>query len=627
MGEGCIKNLSVNFTYLSMSSNQSKPQSKSSTAQLLYPHYIWDTMGVFLLCLAATLINLRMIRYGLSGHGDLLWHINWLQHFSKQIAEGIWYPRWLAGTNFGYGSPTFVFYPPLVYYIGSIFKLLGLNIEQTMSALFSLALFLSGLTFYIYGRTKWGKVAAMAGALSYMTCPGIAFLIKGGGLAFLFAFPWVPLGMYLTEKSLVNSKFRVPLALLWTIIALTHVPSLLICTIAWLFYAILSFLKHPWQSVIATIVSTGLGLGIASFYLLSAILEQRFVDIDFMRRQSLGGFQTYMLNLLDHLKVGLSDLFIQQLLAICILTIIALICYQKKPEMIRETGCWLAFALIVVFLMTNWSWPIWRASSTLQMIQSSERLGILLYFGEAALFAIAVSGVIQLTLPLKLISTLIAISIIFTNFRFGNQILKSWPALHNPGKGTVENIELLKLALYQPDTDKLIDVPQYRPLLKNIPVLKSDFLSPPKPSGVKENDVIQFDTWIIRSSPLLENGSISPPTPLVGQPKVSVINGKSTVEIEEWKSYQRILKVTVETPSIIRLRLYYYPAWHLYVNQNNYKMDVFDDGTIGIKLQPGSYSLELRYQWTPIFMLGVVLSFLSIIALILSRILLDKILH
>ncbi|MDJ0636402.1 MAG: hypothetical protein QNJ34_24710 [Xenococcaceae cyanobacterium MO_188.B29] len=75
---------------------------------------------VILLVLATIIINSRMIRDGLNGMTDMRWHITWLQHFSKQLAEGILYPRWLAGTNYGYGSPTFVFYPPLVYYLGSL---------------------------------------------------------------------------------------------------------------------------------------------------------------------------------------------------------------------------------------------------------------------------------------------------------------------------------------------------------------------------------------------------------------------------------------------------------------------------------------------------------------------------
>ncbi|NES08408.1 MAG: hypothetical protein F6K22_40085, partial [Okeania sp. SIO2F4] len=44
--------------------------------------------------------------------------------------------------------------------------------------------------------------------------------------------------------------------------------------------------------------------------------------------------------------------------------------------------------------------------------------------------------------------------------------------------------------------------------------------------------------------PLLKNGSSSPPVPLIGQPKISVISGQAKINIQEWQSYNRIFSVT-----------------------------------------------------------------------------------
>jgi uncharacterized membrane protein len=249
-----------------MSSNSSELSTTPSNYQFRFKPYLFDAGIVLLLALATLFINWKMIRDGYNGLGDLLWHITWVQHFYKQLVEGIWYPRWLAGTNFGYGSPTFVFYPPFVYYLGAVFRVIGLNIEQTITGLFSLALFGSGICFYIYGLNKWGrtssgKIASSIGALCYMTVPAIANVIYFGGLAALFAMPFIPIGLYLTDQALFRPKWRVALAIFWAIMALTHVPSLLIYTIAWIFYTLFFLLKRSWQSVIATILSTGIGLG------------------------------------------------------------------------------------------------------------------------------------------------------------------------------------------------------------------------------------------------------------------------------------------------------------------------------------------------------------------------------
>ncbi len=172
-------------------------------------------VGIVAFLVAMTIaINLRMIRDGVNGLGDLRWHLTWLQHFFKQLSEGIWYPRWLAGTNFGYGSPTFVFYPPLVYYLGSALRALGLTFEQTINTLFSGGIFLSGLSFYCFGRysagvalpSRWGRVAAVLGALAYMLSPGLLGLVLSGGLSPLYTFIWPPLLLLFTDKAIRTAE-------------------------------------------------------------------------------------------------------------------------------------------------------------------------------------------------------------------------------------------------------------------------------------------------------------------------------------------------------------------------------------------------------------------------------------
>jgi uncharacterized membrane protein len=119
------------------------------------PPYSTEVISIFLLALTTIILNQRMIRDGIIFESnDIKYHISWLQYFSQQLSEGIFYPRWLASQNYGYGSPDFVFYPPLVYYVGSLLKFIGLNAEQAIISLFSLAIFLAGFNFYICGRDR-----------------------------------------------------------------------------------------------------------------------------------------------------------------------------------------------------------------------------------------------------------------------------------------------------------------------------------------------------------------------------------------------------------------------------------------------------------------------------------------
>lgn len=169
------------------------------------------------------------------------------------------------------------------------------------------------------------------------------------------------------------------------------------------------------------------------------------------------------------------------------------------------------------------------------------------------------------------------ILILTINFSFGYKLSPRFPALNNPGKANIEHLAEVKTALEEPYTDKLRDVSEYIPLLSN---------------------------------------GKAPDDPIIGQTRVSVIQGTATVEIESWNSYQRLLKIDAEESSTIRIRTYFYPAWHLYVNQFSDPINVLSDGTIGLKLNPGSYVVKLNYQHTFAFIVGMIFSTISILLMI-----------
>lgn len=575
----------------------SQPQQLSSKQYLKLSPPLIDIVVIISLIVATILINWKMINDGLNGTGDLRWHMGWLQHFSKQLAEGIWYPRWLAGTNFGYGSPTMVFYPPLIYYIGSIIKFMGFNLEETMTILLSLAIFLSGLAFYIYGCHKWGKLPAFIGALFYMTTPAIIGYTNGGVLLHLFALVWIPLGAYLTDKSFTNPQMRIPLAVVWTAVALTHTPSLLLWAIAWGIYTLYFLTKYNWKIILGTLLSAAVGWGMASLYILPALIEKAYVNIDYCRI-SKGGF--IMMNLGELLRQGISDSTNKQLLAILVMGIICFICNRQKDEQMRETWGWLALISIVLFFISDISRPIWALSSTLMTIETSWRLGGLLFFAQAGLCGLVIKSVLPLRSHLKIFPLLIIGIIILTNFKLGYDATRSQPALRNPGGGKVMVREWMEIAINDPYSDKLIDVPEFRPLINNqIPA------------------TYQRERYTDAGIPYIkENETPTYPVPIIGQPQVSLLKGKAQIDIQQWASYERKLKVMVSEPATIRIRTYTYPAWHLYINNQPSLINQADDGTMLLQLEPGLHEVILRYQWTPAFTAGVILSLLSLGVLI-----------
>jgi hypothetical protein len=261
------------------------------------------------------------------------------------------------------------------------------------------------------------------------------------------------------------------------------------------------------------------------------------------------------------------------------LVFITLFIYRHKSAQIKETLMWLLFSLFLAFLMSYPSLAIWQHSPTLQMIQFPWRLLGLYSFAGASLCSLAMTSITKSSWHSRKFILLIIISaIIGSYFHSAYKISRSSISIHNP-KNSDPNLELYKTIVNDPYTDKLFDFPDFSPALTNSPT--------------------------------------SRPTPLVGQPKVSVIEGEAEIKIEQWKSYQRIFTITPKEPSIIKVRTYFYPAWHLYINQKAHPIGIVDDGTMNFNLQPGTYTVELRYQWTRYFTIGVALSLVSLVILVL----------
>ncbi|MDJ0604157.1 MAG: hypothetical protein PX482_10770, partial [Microcystis sp. M53602_WE12] len=81
-------------------------------------------------------------------------------------------------------------------------------------------------------------------------------------------------------------------------------------------------------------------------------------------------------------------------------------------------------------------------------------------------------------------------------------------------------------------------------------------------------------------------------------------------------SYHRKLKVEVQEPAILRVRLYYYPAWQLTVNGQPQPLEMGKDGTILVKLAQGSYILELSYGWTNALIAGTATALCAFLTLL-----------
>ena len=322
----------------------------------------------------------------------------------------------------------------------------------------------------------------------------------------------------------------------------------------------------------------------ASFYLLPAILEQSFINTNFIKGEHGGITETLIGGGIPLFSSDLIDyIFINQLLLVLCLSGIALMRSRQSLTQREEILRWSILALVITFLMSSLSAPIWQASPTLQKVIFAWRLLQILSFVGAVFYGILVSNIINFSKISEYIIILILGIILLTNYRYSYKMSRKFIAIRNPGRANIEHLRHIKQIITDPYTDKLRDYGGYRPTIKN--------------------------------------ANVSPPIPKIGQPHLTIINGRAEIKTEFWKSYQRKFLITAIEPSLIRMRTYYYPAWHLYINGQPAKINISSEGTVEFPLKPGEYQVELRYQLTLAYVWGMVFSLVNIVViLVLTRV-------
>jgi hypothetical protein len=220
-----------------------------------------------------------------SGH-DVEFHLySWLEVLA-QWKHGIFYPRWAALAHFAYGEPRFVFYPPASWTLGA-----GLSaiFPWTIASCIYIwiALVAAGIAMFILARRwldpqKFDRRDAIFVAVLYAVNPyHLVIVYWRSAFAELLASCLVPLLLLFVLKAADEGRRAiVPLALVLAAAWLTNAPAAVM-----IHYSLaLLLVFFAWQRRSARILLVGagglaLGAGLAAFYLLPAIYEQRWVDI------------------------------------------------------------------------------------------------------------------------------------------------------------------------------------------------------------------------------------------------------------------------------------------------------------------------------------------------------------
>ena len=225
-----------------------------------------------------------------SGH-DIAFHMaSWLDA-AGQWKQGICLPRWAEWANFGYGEPRFIFYPPLSWLFGAF---LGSVLPwNAVTGVFIVCVqTFAGVSAYAMLRKVSDSLqAALFGTACLAANPyALVIIYSRSDFAELLAiaiFPLLFLGAFRLSGFLAEQKPRaggfgeiLAFAVSFCAVWLSNAPSAVVATYgtAFLFIFAAIWRRSP-KPLVKGGCGTLLGFGLASFYIIPAIYEQRWVNI------------------------------------------------------------------------------------------------------------------------------------------------------------------------------------------------------------------------------------------------------------------------------------------------------------------------------------------------------------
>jgi hypothetical protein len=293
---------------------------------------------------------------------DPIFYATILKLFSTQFWQGEWYPRWLMNTNEGLGSPVFLFYGPVAFYITSMFQFLSAYDPHGFGRLLlgmQLALVVSGITSYRWFRLHRDDAAAKKAALMYAGFPYLLALIYFYfGLAQLWAIAWFPLLLEASDDVLKHGwRAAGKLAMCYALLCMTHLPSLLV--FGWVPWVYIAYNDRRVSRIGAASFAIVLGACLSGIYLWPALANRPNI----LSSHYIEG-KLYYANNFAFLPIVFC---IAIILAPLLKLYIDLPTPQRLlPPLIRF---WLIVIAVLLFMATPLSLPLWDWIPPLQYLQ------------------------------------------------------------------------------------------------------------------------------------------------------------------------------------------------------------------------------------------------------------------
>jgi hypothetical protein len=524
---------------------------------------------LLVLAVAAALLMAPIIRHGLPIGHDSYYHLIWAGQFARALALGEPYPRWLSATNEGLGSPTFVFYPPFLYYLVAVLWWVAGSVWRALDLANGLALLGSGVGLYAYLRAWLPRGPALVGGIAAMALPyRLINLYPRTAVAESAAFLWPPLALIALDRVARAPSWRQagPAALVVAAatagLALTHLPSLVV-------WGPLLALAATWapdtgwslRGAARGWTALALGLGMAAIYLLPAYAERDLVQIGLLDAvgpahthvlygpELTGGVQTFNETVS---RVALATTWV-------VLAAGAAALWPGPGSASRSpAAAWAVVASALFLLMTRAASWLWEVVPVFPAIQFPWRLLVVTTPAAAVLLAAAIA---RATAPdaRPPVRALTAAALVAT----GGALAAGYYEAIRP---VSHNIEAVATTTRRAGPD----AGEYRPRTAPYGELPASARLAVTPSG--------------------------------------------RARVLEWRGTRRRISVEAPQPARLRVRTFAYPGWQAWVDGAPAEVGAGPDGLIEVAVPEGTHEVALRFGSTPVRTAGGTISLASLLA-------------
>jgi hypothetical protein len=652
------------------------PPLHPSPLSLFHPSILDPYLWLTLLLTLPALGPLLQLGYHWGAH-DARHSVYFLYEFNHAIQDGIWYPRWSPNFAFGYGYPFFNIYGPLSSYAGQALLGLGFDLVTAVKIVFGLSALLSGLTMFLFARRLFGSPGGLVAALVYVYLPYHLFdLYVRAALAESVGFVFMPLLWWGFCEVVTRSRLAAILgaALAYAGLMLTsNLLALMFTPILGLYVAVMIIwevllpsnftssetpttvtgqtkqrkvwraLAAAFRSGLPSLFALLLGLGLSGIFWLPAFIEYNFVRVD----QWIGGRFAFGDDFVEFFQLfspkwgfgpslpGPDDETGFQLgLAAFILFVFSFLIVPKlaDPQLRRTCYFFQIITLVLVCLTTPLSSLVWTVLPLSSFAQFPWRL------------LVVIAPFISI-----LASTILAEQLAMSKEQLTSASLQPFAS----AQGKPSNLPILRLRsgqAFQPSILPILFASLI--LLASYPYLQAEVRDPKPTEGpVSQAALFRFQqsademtgqtawvqripNWSALAEQVERGGEI---TTKVNYTALPADNSVGVYSMEMSSVHELLWIGTEQEGQTITFFIPYYPGWTAYIYEDlgphdgNLDKDKGPVTRIGplveqpqIRTTPiegwmvapiptGSHFLELRFEDTPIRVVGLWVSVISIV--------------